>query len=124
MLNFGTFSVKGCWGQVTLLFFNLVNEIKQTFCGTTIQENYGSVYPSEPFTLDHFFMKHPVLDMTPPFYKILHDWQQSDMMKCTRPSPLELLLRCYVFRHNQSLIDIDSVLIFLMALFFSKIYLD
>ena len=28
---------------------------------TKVQENYQSFYPSEPFTLDHIIMRHPVI---------------------------------------------------------------
>ena len=56
-----TLSVGGCWGQPMLLFSKPVDDpnlLKPI--GTIIQENYQSFYPSEPFTLAHFKMRHPV----------------------------------------------------------------
>ena len=41
---------------IKLKWANLFNQLD-----TIIQENVWSFYPSEPFTLDHFIMRHPVI---------------------------------------------------------------
>ena len=59
-----TLAVRGCWGQLMLLFWklvefpNLLNSL-----GTMIQDNYESFYLSGPFTLARFHMRHPVYDI-------------------------------------------------------------
>ena len=59
-----TLSVGDCWGQPMLLFWNLVNETKWANLlnplGNIVQDFFWFFYPSEPFTLDHFFMRPPV----------------------------------------------------------------
>ena len=60
--DISTFSVGGCWGQPMLLFCKLVDETQMSNPpeATIIQENYWSFYPSEPFRITHFKMRHPV----------------------------------------------------------------
>ena len=66
MLNFSTFSIGGCWGQPMLLFWNLVNETQisnppePAMHHNSKKDKYWSFYPSEPFTLYRFTMRHPV----------------------------------------------------------------
>ena len=57
-----TCSVEGCWGQLMLLFWELINETQmgKTPEPTRHHNSRISFYPSEPFTLDHFTMRHPV----------------------------------------------------------------
>ena len=59
-LDFSTFFVGGCWGQLMLLFWKLVDETKMGKPPEHTEQNYQSFYPSEQFTLDHFTMRHPV----------------------------------------------------------------
>ena len=63
-LIFGTFSVGGCWGQPKLFFQNCLMKLKCPNLkplDTIIQENYQSFYPSKPFRITRFKMRHPVL---------------------------------------------------------------
>ena len=59
-----TLSVRGCWGQPMSLFWKLFEHKWATIL--TMQpeiyyQNSQSFYPSELFTVDHYFMRHPVL---------------------------------------------------------------
>ena len=60
-----TLSVGGCRGQPMLLFENWLMKHKWATLVNMQQEIYyqksQSFYPSEPFTLDHINMRHPVL---------------------------------------------------------------
>ena len=59
----GTFSVGGCWGHPMLFFSNLVDETQMSKPPKATrhhQENYQHFYPSEPFRILRFQMRHPV----------------------------------------------------------------
>ena len=63
-----TLSIGGCWGRpADVTFLKLVDETEifkppeATKAGTIFQNNHQSFYPSEPFSLVHFNMIHPVL---------------------------------------------------------------
>ena len=42
---------------------------------TIVQENSQSFYPSEPFRISHFTMRHPVIEATIPYYPIRNGWK-------------------------------------------------
>ena len=52
------------FGSLCYFFVNWLMKLKcpnlLNILGTMIQENYWPFYPSEPFTLAHFNMRHPV----------------------------------------------------------------
>ena len=52
-----------------MLFF-LVDEAQLKPLDTIIQENYQPFYPSEPFRILRFQIRHPVLDLTSLNYSI------------------------------------------------------
>ena len=64
ILNFCTFSVRGCWGQLMSFFWKLVDETQM--CNppeATRHHNLikcWSFCPSEPLTLGHFNVRYPV----------------------------------------------------------------
>ena len=67
--NIWYFSDGGCWGRPMLLFCQWWDETHLCpnllkLLGTLTQENYWSFYPSEPFRIPSFNMRHPVLSCT------------------------------------------------------------
>ena len=64
ILKFTTFFVGGCWGQLMLLFWKLVDETQMSTAPKATSHHSSrisqSFYPSEPFRISHFTMRHPV----------------------------------------------------------------
>ena len=64
LLNFNTFSVRGCWGHGMSFFWKLVDATQK--CNPLEaprhhnSRKYLSFYPSEPYRILRFNMRHPV----------------------------------------------------------------